>query len=342
MKKFALALSLLMLASSAVFAGPIQKEQIPAGVKWVAHADVETMVKSQMGQFLLKKANAEGLQEKMNEFSKTFGFDPVKDLKSVTAFGTDFTEETGLLSFTGAFNKDTIVTLLQANPTFKASKYGELDMYQWGDTDKKSGKAIILYGCFYGNTMALVSRSEEMVKLAVDTLGKKKDSLAKVDTLPSLGKAEAGAFIVAAGEDFPANPNDPGSAAIVKKVQAANIQFGETDKSVFARVTMTTRTAKDANEINSILQGLLAMGAMFGAEQPEGQKDPVQAKVVEFLQQIKITAAGTTVAISADWDIAAVQAFVDTAMEMKKAGEKRGHGEGAATTRKTRKAPKTE
>lgn len=343
MKKLALSISLLAMLCPVAFAGSLQKEQVPAGVKWVAHVDVESMVKSQMGQFLLKKANAEGLQDSLNEFAKTFGFDPLKDIKSVTAFGTDYTPDNGVLTFVGAFNKETILSLLQANPAYKAGKYGQQDMYQWGDTDKKTGKDITLHGCFYGVNTALVSRSEETLKLALDTLNKSKDSLAKANSLPSLGKTAEGAFLVAAGEDFPAAPNNPGSAAIVKRVQSASMQLGENDKNIFARVTMNTRTAKDANEINSILQGLLAMGAMFGAEQPEGQSNPMQAKVMEFLQQIKVTMGDNCVTVSADWDIQAVQAFVDMAVELKNSGEKHPRRtEGAAPARKTVKAKQPE
>jgi hypothetical protein len=313
MKRLALVLPVLLVAGAA-FGGGLQKEQVPAGAKWVAHLDVEALVNSQLGQFLLKQLAAEGVDEKIKQFAEVFGFDPVKDLKSITAYGNEYVEEHGVAILRGTVNREKILALLEKNEGHKETKYGESTLHQWAE--KKTEAVLTRFGCFYGDDLTVIASSMELLKAAVDVLDKKADSLAKGDLAAVLLVPSVGSIAMIAAQDIVPKENDP-QAAMVKKLQAISAEIGEANKSLYGKIVLVTRNAKDAEDIRKVIDGLLAIVSLAGAQAADS--DATKTQVLAMLKQIQVSGKEQVVNIEASWDVAQVTALLEQLAAAKKA-----------------------
>jgi hypothetical protein len=308
MKKLALVL-LPLLVCSTVFGGGLQKEQVAADAKWVLHVDIQGLVGSQIGQYLQKHLVATGADEGLKQFADTFGFDPIKDLKSLTAYGQKLGEEEAVAIFNGVVNKEKLLGLLSGNEGHKETKYGDRTIHEWTEKGKKDPTTTTTkYGAFYNDDLTLIAGSMDLLKKAIDVLDKKAEGMGKDSFVPV---ASVGAFAQIAA--LVPMPDAPGAnAALAKKVKGFTAEVGEANKSLFAKITLTTATAKDAEEARKILDGLIAFVSMAGAMGEQNvPQDPVKTQVLEMIQAIKVAAKDETVFVEGAWTVDQVTSLIE-------------------------------
>jgi len=296
MKKLIVSLLGIALMCSVAAAGPLKTEAVQGDAKWVAHLDVESLVKSGLGQFILSvAAEKEGFTEGLAKFQETAGFDPLKDLRGVTIYGPAVGKEQGVVVIDATVNADKLLGLLKDNPTYQAIDYGDRVLHKWTDLPKsgpdgvaKAGKTQA--GCFYDDKTIVIASTVEMLQAAIDVLDGKKDNLAKTGSLTVLPKPAAGSFLVAAAADIPAPPAEApagtgkGENAVLRRISDASLQVGEADGALFAALSVTARTAEDALNLRQMAQGFAAM-----------LKIMMQEKLPEDMQNLgeKIEIGGT-------------------------------------------------
>jgi len=266
MRQTAFGIILLTVAATAG-AGQIVPADVAPNAKWVLHLDVEKLLAGQVGRYALSLAKEQGVAEKLQEFVRAFGFDPKKDLSSVTIYGSDYEPASGVAIFKGKFDREKLLTLLDANEGHQQSPHGERTIHRWTQKPRGKGDDGVRYGAFHSDGTVVISRSKKAVETALDVLDGKVAGKARI--VPEA----KGAFFVAAGEDLPAPKRADHGAMIASRVASAVIRIGEDGDNTVLDADLTAKTAEDGQRIRQMTQGIVAFAAM-SAEQAQQQGRP--------------------------------------------------------------------
>lgn len=267
MNRIAFALILLATAAIAV-AGPVKTTDIAPDAKWVVHVDVEAAVASQIGQGLLNTAKERRFEEHLQHIVDTFGFDPTKDLASVTLYGTSFQPAEGVAIFKGKFNKDKLLGLAAANEGHSEITYGDYKIQRWTETSRHEMDNGVRYGVFHDDGTVVIGHSEDALKSALDVLDHKVAGTSSI--VPDLSP---GTFIFAAGNGLPAIPHGGPHAQMFKKLSGGVMQMGESGDSAFLKVKLTAKETEDGDLLRQMIGGMLAFATM-ATEPAEGSDQP--------------------------------------------------------------------
>jgi len=286
MKKLAISLIGIAVLCSPMFAGPLNKEKVAGDAAWVAHVDVEALIKSGLGQFVLEKAaEKDEFIEGLVKIQEVFGFDPLKDIRGVTVYGGKIGGEQAVVIADATLDADRVLPLLRNNAAYRAIEHGDRVIHQWTDKPKGDKPAKTHMGCFYDEKTIVVASTVELVKEAIAVLDGEAANLTKAGVLSNLPKPAAGAFLIAAAEgiDLSSKEEHP-EAAIFRSVTGGVLQVGETDGVLFASLALAAKTAEDATNIRQMAQGFVALF-----------KVGMQEKLPEELKNLgeKITVGGT-------------------------------------------------
>ena len=265
MRKPVIALISLALLCPIVMAGPLNKARVASNAKWLAHVDFEAILASDLAQIILAEAETkQDFNAKLDEFEKIVGFDPLKNARSMTLYGLDFTEGAGVAVLDITADQGKLLGLLKKNEAYRELSYGKRAVYQWTDQDKAPAAAKTKFGCFYNRDLMIVASSIELLKGAIDVLDAKADSLERTKSLKSLPTPVAGTFIVAAAEGFPIRlKKDAPHAALTRSVTGASFQLVESRGVMSAKIAVQTKTPENALSIRQVVQGFVALGQMM-------------------------------------------------------------------------------
>ena len=285
MNKFAVSLMAVVLIGSPLFAGPLNQEKVSGDAAWVAHVDVDALIKSGLGEFVLSKAaEKDEFINGLVKIQEVFGFDPLKDIRGLTLYGGKIGDDQGVVIADATLDADKVLPLLRENATYRAIEHGDRVLHQW--TDQKGDKpAKTQTGCFYDEKTIVVGSTVELVKKAIAVLDGEAANLTKTGAMSNLPKPAAGAFLVAAAEgiDLSSKEKHP-EAAMFRSVTSGVLQAGEVDGVLFASLALVTENAEDAANIRQMAQGFVALF-----------KVGMQEKLPEELKNLgeKITVGGS-------------------------------------------------
>ncbi len=156
-----------VLATVSAMAGPLRPAEIAKDAKWVAHLDLEQLKAGQLGQYLLQQASTEEMNRKVAALALVCGFDPRRDISSITAYGNSGQPEQGVVIFRGVFDQNRLVTLAQSNEDYEGITYGAYTIHSWVDKKKYCQR---LFGVLHGGSLLLLSTTQEAMKTALDVL----------------------------------------------------------------------------------------------------------------------------------------------------------------------------
>lgn len=258
--KFALLLgSLLAAAGSQATAATLQRNDVPAAVLWVVHADCDGLRPTVVGQYLLAEMNKPEAQAKFAAFQAIFNFDPRKQLHGLTLFSTGSEPEDGVLLMYADFDPDRLVTLAKAAKDSQTTAHNQHLIYNWVDEKKpvKNGVQPRTFAAISGRNIVIFGQKEAPVTQALDVLDRTASSLA-AGTFPQLGAAGDTSLIEAATQKIDAAAADP-NAAIFRLAKLLQLQVGETGRQVTARLTLGASDEGVAKTMASVAQGLVAL-----------------------------------------------------------------------------------
>ena len=283
-----------LLLFSPLLANPLDKEQVSARAKWVLHADMEAFLASKTGGFILAEFKKSGLDKWMVVVKNAVGIDPSKDLKGVTVYGVGFEKDNGIALIRATMEQDKLLALLKTNEAYRESKYGDHVIHQWTDKAKGDKPGEMKFGCFHRADLAAVAPSLAMLKLALDVLDKKADSLDKVSESKLLPAPANGIFLAAAIVDLPQAAKQDPKAAVLALISSARFQVGESEDKVFVRLAVTAKTPRIATDLRKMAEGFLAF--LDIAKQIEENGKPVlPSEMAAVLKGVSVTVKDRTV-----------------------------------------------
>jgi hypothetical protein len=270
--------------------GSVETERISADADWMVRIDCEQFMKSSLGQILKTELAKQENEQKLNNFKIIFGFHPINDIRNIMLYGQGEAKEKAVLLLEGNFDKPKLLASVGLSPEYKKFEYKDLEIHQWLQKDKNTQKdsaGVITYGCFYRDNLVVLGSGLPTLQQALDVLkGSASNTSKNVFNNPLLQDQDA--FIQAAAANIAKTVNDDAHALIFKKTENIIVAAGERNDSVFMAVNLTANSKEVAENINQMLEGIIAYLHLASEEQPV---------LSHLAQKIKLTSSGDTVEI---------------------------------------------
>ena len=289
MLKFILVVNILFYGSLTIYAS-VETGRISAEADWMVRIDCEQFMKSSLGQIIKTELEKQENEQKLNNFKIIFGFHPINDIRNIMLYGQGEAQEKAVLLLEGNFDKTKLPALVGLNPEYKKFLYRDLEVHQWLQKDKNAiedSAGVITYGCFFRDDLIVLSSGLPTFQQALDVLkGSTSNTSKNVFNNPLLQDQDA--FIQAAATNVAQTVNDDAQAAIFKKTEKIIIVAGERNESVFISVNLTAKSREVAENINQMLEGIIAYLQLSSEEQPV---------LSNLAQKIQLASSGDTVEI---------------------------------------------
>lgn len=307
-----LALLLSLSATTPIQADPLDRGQVAAEAKWVIHVDMDAARSSTaLKKRYQEKMKGERAKEHLEKVVKMTGMNPLKDIKSLTAYDSQFKRHSGVaIVEANNIKRDKLHSLFKKkHPDHKTTKAGKHTIYSW--TAHKGGKhKREASGAFYGDSTIIMGTNVDQVKGAIAVLDGKAKSLGKDSPLAVATPKGTVLWLAAAGI---AGSETPFHSQLIRKSERLSGALGENDGKLFYRGMLMTDSAEAANNVKAIIDGFRALISLnHGADTSTGK----------VLSGLKVSTEKKTVNI--EWS-ADVEVAVAAAKEARKAHGKKHH-----------------
>jgi hypothetical protein len=247
-------------------AKPLDFKHVPADVQWVAHLDVDAMRGSPVIEKAFQAASEEWpdqLEGNMDRLHDEFGLDLQNGLHSITVYGKQLGEPTGVLIANVDVNKELLEWNMKDAPGYSGTTHGKHTVHSW--TDHHGPMTAV----FYTATTLVFGRSVEDVSEALDVLDGKAPNLASKKSPLSAKLPENAMFAGrAVGVAESTIPSD--ESPLVKQTESVAIAFGINGDEVWFDADLVAKTAP---LFKHVLDGARDMAILeFGANNPAMSK----------------------------------------------------------------------
>ncbi len=258
----------VLLAAIPALGGPLVKSRVSGSANWVAHVDNEQFNSTLIGQLIREDLKNQGVEEELTNFATVFSFHPLDDVRNVTIYGSGQDRQKAVVLIEGKFNKERLLALLRLNPSYQEIEYGEIVVHSWVDKKKDDpDTSETKYGCFYDDELVVMGASLEAVKHAIDVLnGSAENAVSGVFSQAALD-AEGAFFQVAANNVGEVVGEEP-EAAVLRQTSELGLAIGEIEGNFYVDLELKTKSEEAAQAISKIAEGIIALAALAGEEQP--------------------------------------------------------------------------
>ncbi len=270
-------LSLLMY--SLLQAEALQKNIIPADATWVVHIDVERIFSS---RFYTRIAGQEGWDkiEKQNaRFVKKFKINLLEDITAVTVFGKGKDEDTTVACLYGKFNREYLLGLLEMEDSHQEIAHGKFTIHNWDDRE---------YGAFAGDRMVLLGKNESALKESLDVISGEADDITKSRSAALFGSVPTDSLLAGIAHNLSSLTTGPKMPRLFRKAESAMFHVSEKGKDMLFGAEMSTASPEDADNIEQIIKGLMALVDMHREDVPEGVHVPEDIKITKSGNNIRM------------------------------------------------------
>jgi len=281
MKKNALFLCMLILlftiTVSAQPALPITK-LIPGDAQWVVHLDVQKLLSTEFGNWLLNGTKFNKFKKINNVLREKFKIDPLHDLMSVTAVGIGKGEHEAVIFINGKMDKKHLLGFLDLDPNHNQSPYGKYTIHGWGGGE---------LGVFAKDNLLMIGHSELAIKHALDVLDGKRQNMTASKLLTYWREIPRDAFLSAAAHNISSLVHDKEASVIMKKTGMALFLALEKKEILKLALKLNTDSPETAQNIKQLVMGFIALGNM----KLNDPKDK-HHQLFRLLQDIKVNQTG--------------------------------------------------
>lgn len=286
---YSLAIISLLIAGDTQ-AEMLQRASIPANSKWVLHLDVDALRDSEIGAGLMTGIvleQAQAIQKKVNLDVPTI----IENTHSITVYGADYqsgSEGKGILLWKGEGEMEQIANAFLIQQV-EATKAGE------GNVTSIQTKPFPLYNMDDDMFAAVVSgkglilgRSEEQIRTAAKVFDGDVQSMAQTESFTEFPPLSGGFFLVAYAESFSESADMPPQARVLKLADGGRIAMGEDNQNLIIQLILRARSEEVTQQIQQVIQGLLALATLGLGEEPGIQKIIRATQVNVAGRQVKL------------------------------------------------------
>lgn len=295
MKRFICALATGLSFTASMIAGSLHKEAVSADAKWLVHLDLDAFRKSQLGEFVGKQILDPKLAKPKADLKEQANFDfDWRRVTSLTAYGTEFQPRPrGVLLLTTDLNVraalDVVIgkqALGGAQGPIKRLESAPVPLYAYNDD---------LFVVFQPGKPIVISKSrDEALKARAVLAGESPNLLASLafTEFPPPPKAF---FFLTAAEGFNDVAPIPASAKVLKMADSLRLVLGESGDQVFVNLALKAKTPEVSQQIQQVIQGMLALLALSQVDNPD---------LNQLVQTTKVTVSDKMVVVDLHFPVA--------------------------------------
>jgi len=292
-------LATIIVSSPVTTAEPLNKDWVAADAQWVIHVDVAALLKSTIGRFVLEHAEQFDLDlDDLDKFKRETGLDPRTDLKSVTLYGTgdEPGEDAVIVAVTNDRVDEAIEALLDNDEVpIRKRKLDGRTIYIIGLGDDRHYLAIERTGA--NRRIVVLSDDRHILSDALKVIGNDAPSLSMGKSqIPRDDPQEGSLVFLAVGDIEAFGDGDPASQ-ILRMADGFTADIGEIDGVLLARATVSADNPEIAQDITQVIQGMVALGRIMAAGQPE--LGPIR----ELADSLSVRTRGSRITLKLRYDV---------------------------------------
>jgi len=274
----------------------VDRSLIPAGAQWVVHVDVTAALGSDLFAALQEvepDLRFEGNAD-LDEVRHRIGLDPTKDIQAITAYGLPHDPEAAVVLLHTTAVVDTALERLSVLAYRKPVELDGLTIDRWTEDGSGRGDQAWSYVARKAGSEArivLLSNDPNHLMAGLETLRGESASLADGDA--EMGVASrGGAFVhISASGSLAELANQEPASNLARLVRTAVIELGEDEGSSYVHVQVHTASSADAQRVEQILQGAMALASLASEVEPEAKQ------ALGMLQGLQFRAEGEQLTI---------------------------------------------
>jgi hypothetical protein len=264
----------LLAAAATAVAGPPRLQWVDAEASWMVHLDVEAITDSSLGRYILEHGEEIDIDlDDLDEIEEEIGIDPRRDILSATIYGGRGEDESPTVILLMTPRADEVLEKMRDQEHYRRLKVDDYTLHRWEEDDRmyfhlrpdRRGERRI----------AVLSEDKSRVLDACRVLDGDRDSLADAraadeDEAEAIGRPRRGSLVFAFAKGLPwLHDDDDPASAILQRSDRVLLEVRERGSTTMADLLISARSADDARNISDVVQGLLALGRIMAAEEPD-------------------------------------------------------------------------
>jgi len=308
----AFAMATFVAGGRAWATGP-EPKYVPADAKWVVHADVDRMAKTQTYDILMRQAEKDDpkVREKIAKFGEALGTRVPEDVHGITLVGRSFSDEKqAMLVVRAKLDKDRLLGMAKAMPGFTSSMHGAIEVMTWKDPNQPesvSGAFLADDTIVLGWTPADVGR---MLDLAA---GREQPAPADGLLAGAADQTEVMAYLAGNGlaELQKMHPVSP----LLSQVTSARVSLAERGEDLTLRAVLNVTSPEIANQVKGAIDGFKAL---LGLAALDDDGDDEAKAAAEIVKRAAVTAEASTVKLDLPMPVARLRELTEQGDDQKK------------------------
>lgn len=265
----------LALAATAL-AGPLQTTHIAADTRWLLHLDMEALLAASAGQALAREALDPKFAKAATRLKRELNFDfDWRRIRSLTLYGAEYG---GPERLRGVMLIDTDLDLtagfeaaLQKQAALGQAEDGDLQRLEDGPQPLYCIKED-LYIALQPGAPAVVGKARRTVLKARSVLVGGAPNLNTALGFAAFATAGRDDFLLVAAEGFSDAAPVPPRARVLKMAEGLRFTLGEAAGQVRASLTLNAKSAETAQQMQQVVQGMLALVSLSQTENADLQQ----------------------------------------------------------------------
>jgi len=234
--------------------------KVPDDWRWIVHFDVDQIRESNVAATLFSEGwNKHPERQKIEAIATVAGLDLRKDLHGVTFLGTRFDPTFGALIIHCNMNPDLLIALISGEPTYKKREAKGFVLHQWIDRNDNNE----ITGCFLDQSHLILGKDAKTVEAIIERNQQERSQLT------------ADFYNVRSGTYLQIHANSvqefsvPFMSPLLRRSRRLTAALGEQAGQVFVQSSFEVEGADIALDLRDALIGLVAIGKLHYADQPE-------------------------------------------------------------------------
>lgn len=241
---------LSLLTSPFLQAGQFDHTRVPGNAEWYLHLDLEQLRETKFGEVVIREISKDH-DDKIAHIEGIFKINPLEDLHDITLFG-DGKKDHAAVFIKGGMDREYLEKTITQADDYRVKAHGDVVIHTWmDDSGTKRQNAA-----FHGPDLLIFSDRGDLVRLALDTLAKKKPHFVDDE------KTFESQFLHARANIQKLALADDDGSRLLRKVEHLTITLQEDGDRMAAQMFATPKNERHTKHLTNILEGLVSFYMM--------------------------------------------------------------------------------
>jgi len=292
----AVALASAFTTSQPASAESLNRDWIHARAQWLMHIDVQRLVESRIGQYLIEHHEQLDLDlSELKKIKRETGVHPFEDIEDITVYGRGNPEDKNVAVIVRSNEKvDDLVERMreEGGEHYHNMIFDGIEFHVW---DEKEDMMLLHVrdDDEPGRRIAVLGRNPKLLAHVIGVIEGDKPSVAGGDEALLRARPQNGSmlYMEASAAPWIGKKGNPASK-IARHSDHVAMDIAERDEQMSFLLSISAKSEQDAKNVSDVLQGLVALGRLMGDEKPELQP------LVDLMRGVAVTARDRDIQIN--------------------------------------------